>query len=82
MSRYSLRSDLFRRLAALVLATSDLCHLCCHPGADTIDHLYPLSWQVPGIDPYDITFWRPAHHKPWRSQGVSATPPRVPVRVS
>ena len=70
MSRYSLRSGRYRRMAALILATSDLCHLCSHPGADSIDHLYPLSWQVPGIDPYDIRYWRPAHNnKPCETCG-------------
>jgi hypothetical protein len=42
MSRWSLKGSRYRRLRALILAASDICHLCGHPGADSIDHLYPV----------------------------------------
>jgi 5-methylcytosine-specific restriction endonuclease McrA len=49
----------WRRLRARILAESDVCWLCGKPGADSIDHVVPLS-----IDPslaHDITNLRPAH---------------------
>lgn len=35
------------------------CHLCEHPGADSVDHLTPLS--VWPDQPLDVTLCRPAH---------------------
>ncbi len=48
----------WRRLRASVLAASDLCHLCGHPGAREVDLLTPLSL---GGDPLDPANLRPAH---------------------
>jgi hypothetical protein len=43
-----------------VLATyGRICWLCSHPDANGIDHMVPLSWLL--VDPWDITYWRPAH---------------------
>ena len=33
----------WRRLRAQVLATSNVCHLCGKPGADSADHIIPVS---------------------------------------
>lgn len=39
----------------------DLCHLCGHPGADSADHLTPISvWPDQPIDPH---LMRPAHQR-------------------
>jgi len=46
------------RLRGLVLAEyGDTCHLCGHPGADTVDHIIPRSRG--GTD--DLDNLRPAH---------------------
>lgn len=47
----------YRKLRRAILAESDVCHLCAHPGADTIDHLIPIS-RGGGHDPDNL---RPAH---------------------
>lgn len=41
-----------------ILAASDVCHLCGHPGADAVDHVEPLA--LGGTD--DLSNLRPAHH--------------------
>jgi len=33
----------WRRLRAQILAESDVCHWCGHPGANAVDHLVPIS---------------------------------------
>jgi 5-methylcytosine-specific restriction endonuclease McrA len=48
----------WRRVRARVLATSDLCGLCGHPGAREVDLIIPLSL---GGDPLDPANLRPAH---------------------
>lgn len=44
---------------AVYLMWGRTCHLCGHPGADSVDHLIPLSvWPDQPLDP---TQARPAH---------------------
>ncbi|QGX08246.1 HNH endonuclease [Janibacter melonis] len=47
-----------QRNKALLAASSGICHLCGHPGADCMDHVVPLY--LDGEDePHNM---RPAHH--------------------
>lgn len=48
----------YRRVREQVLAQDDTCWLCGKPGADTIDHLVPIS---KGGSLLDKTNLRPAH---------------------
>lgn len=41
-----------------ILAASDVCHVCGHPGADAVDHVVPIARG--GTDTMDNL--RPAHH--------------------
>lgn len=50
----------WRRVRAEVLAQSDVCWLCGYPGADTVDHVVPLSL---GGDPLSLDNLRPAHKR-------------------
>lgn len=56
------RTDLteytYRKARARFLAEQDVCHLCGHAGADTVDHVIPVS---KGADPADRDNWLPAH---------------------
>ncbi|MFD7860966.1 HNH endonuclease [Streptomyces sp. NPDC059783] len=56
------RSDLteygYRKARARFLAASDVCHLCGHPAADTVDHITPVAR---GGAPDDPANWAPAH---------------------
>ena len=47
-----------RRACAKVLADSDVCWLCGHEGADTVDEVIPLSYGGSPVDPDNL---RPAH---------------------
>jgi 5-methylcytosine-specific restriction endonuclease McrA len=47
-----------RRANKNILAASDVCHLCGHPGADAVDHKIPLARG--GTDTLDNK--GPAHH--------------------
>ena len=47
----------WRRQRALLLAASDICHICGQPGADSVDHVIPLARG--GTDARSNT--RPAH---------------------
>jgi len=55
-----------------ILAASDVCHLCGHPGSDAVDHVIPLNPQPghqAGTDTPDNK--RPAHHaKPCPTCGI------------
>lgn len=48
----------WRQLRTAVLAHCDICHLCGHPGADTVDHIVPLIDGGLEFDPGNL---RPAH---------------------
>ncbi|MEU0369096.1 HNH endonuclease [Streptomyces sp. NPDC006283] len=48
----------YRKARARFLAESDVCHICGHPAADTIDHLTPVSR---GGSTKDQDNWAPAH---------------------
>lgn len=56
----------WRRMRAAVLAASDLCWICGHHGADSVDHLRPLARGGPPLDPDNLA---PAHHRPCPSCG-------------
>lgn len=56
--RADLTSYRHRKQRARLLAESDVCHLCGHPGADVIDHLQPVAR---GGDPHDPDNQAPAH---------------------
>ena len=42
-----------------ILAASDICHICGHPGSDAIDHVVPLARGGSDTDPLNL---KPAHH--------------------
>lgn len=48
-----------RTRQAVLIAHNYICHMCGHPGADTVDHLVPLAHG--GTNTYDNL--RPAHGK-------------------
>jgi 5-methylcytosine-specific restriction endonuclease McrA len=52
----------WRRLRAEVLAASNICWICGKPGADTVDHVIPVS-KLPHNHPLvrDPANLRPAH---------------------
>jgi 5-methylcytosine-specific restriction endonuclease McrA len=76
----------WRRIRAAVLATSDVCWLCGHPGANDVDHVIPRSL---GGDPLDPANLRPAHGAdgcPWCrrkcNQARGTRPGLPPLRTS
>lgn len=53
------RQDRNRR----ILAASDVCHICGHPGSDAVDHVVPLNPRAGGqVGTEDPSNLRPAHH--------------------
>ena len=48
-----------QRRNARILAASDVCHICGHPGADAVDHVIPLARGGSDTDPANL---KPAHH--------------------
>jgi 5-methylcytosine-specific restriction endonuclease McrA len=48
----------YRKARAAFLADNDVCHICGHPAADTVDHIQAVSR---GADPRDRDNWAPAH---------------------
>jgi 5-methylcytosine-specific restriction endonuclease McrA len=56
--RRDLTTYQYRKARARLLAESDVCHLCGHPGADVVDHVIPVA---SGADPEDTSNWLPAH---------------------
>ena len=53
-----LRGRTAQRRNARILAESDICHLCGHPGSDAIDHIEPLALGGPD-ERHNLA---PAHH--------------------
>jgi 5-methylcytosine-specific restriction endonuclease McrA len=52
----------WRKVRAEVLAASDVCHICGHPGATVVDHEPPLvRLRAMGLNGNDRRFLRPAH---------------------
>ncbi len=45
----------------MILAKSDVCHICGHPGADAVDHVTALARGGSDDDPDNLM---PAHHQP------------------
>ena len=62
-------SHRWKQLRRQILASSDVCWLCGKPGADTVDHVLPLS-QFPELA-HDIGNLRPAHKSCNSSKGAS-----------
>jgi len=60
----------WRRLRAEVLSASDICWLCGLPGADTVDHILPLS-RHPELA-HDRANLAPAHLRCNSSKGASS----------
>ena len=48
-----------QRRNAAILASTDVCHICGHPGSDAIDHVVPISRGGSDTDPLNL---KPAHH--------------------
>ena len=75
-SKYDGRSSgKWRKLRKQVLAANDVCWLCGKPGADTVDHVLPLSL-YPELA-HDMSNLRPAHIACNSSKGAGANAPRV-----
>jgi 5-methylcytosine-specific restriction endonuclease McrA len=60
----------WRRLRKQVLDANDICWLCGKPGADTVDHVLPLSI-YPELA-HDIGNLRPAHQRCNSAKGAGA----------
>ncbi len=49
-----------------ILAASDVCHICGHPGSDAIDHVSPLGRATSAAEAKrldeDLNNLKPAHH--------------------
>jgi hypothetical protein len=52
--RADLTSHRHRKNRARLLAESDTCHWCGHPGADTADHLQPVARGGAPLDPENL----------------------------
>lgn len=52
--RAELTSYQYRKARARVLAESDTCILCGHPGADAVDHLVPVARGGARTDPDNL----------------------------
>jgi len=79
VSKYAGRTSWkFKMLRRQVLAESDVCWLCARPGADTVDHVLPLSLYPELAE--DITNLRPAHMTCNSSRGQGTRPNQQPPR--
>lgn len=58
--------------AAVFNIHGGVCHLCGHPGADTVDHLKPVS-RYPALR-WDIDNARPAHRSCNSRRKAAAVP--------
>jgi hypothetical protein len=68
----------WRQIREQVLGTNNVCHLCGVPGADTVDHIIPLSL-APELA-HDLSNLRPAHRSCNSRKGAkvgAAAQPRV-----
>ncbi|MFC9606077.1 HNH endonuclease [Streptomyces niveus] len=52
--RADLTSYAYRKVRARVLAQSDTCIVCAHPGADACDHIHPHSKGGAETDPDNL----------------------------
>ena len=59
MSRWTHDSRAYRKALRQVQATGPICHICGHPGSDSLDHALPASLypELAG----EPSNWRPAH---------------------
>lgn len=65
---YGRTTRTFRKMRQRILEMSDICWLCGQPGADTVDHLVPLSIDpTRGEDPSNLL---PAHRTCNSSRGT------------
>lgn len=63
----------WRRVRAAVLESNDVCWLCGTPGADSVDHVIPLSKGGPELDPANL---RPAHGRCNSARKDTLGPPK------
>ena len=63
----------WRKLREQVLAGNDICWLCGKPGADTVDHILPLS-KFPELA-HDLGNLRPAHRSCNSKKGAGSGTP-------
>ncbi len=63
MSQYHKRLSGSRRQKRnrAILGTSDVCHICGHPGSDAVDHVVALARGGSDTDPDNLA---PSHHRP------------------
>jgi 5-methylcytosine-specific restriction endonuclease McrA len=62
-----------------ILAASDICHLCGHPGSDAVDHIEPLA--LGGAD--ERRNLAPAHHtNPCETCGIKCNRVKSDKRIA
>ena len=75
----------WQKLRRRILDADDTCHICHHPGADTVDHLTPIA---AGGDPHDPDNLAPAHRACNSRKGTkprfldASSTPAIPGRES
>jgi 5-methylcytosine-specific restriction endonuclease McrA len=52
------KTSRWQRIRKQILVENDICWLCGHPGADSVDHVVPIR---KGGEAYDLANLRPAH---------------------
>ena len=60
MSRHTPHGATWDKVRRRLLATSDVCHVCGHPGSTDADHLIEAR-HLQGLAKLDIANLRPAH---------------------